>query len=205
MAWCRKLTGFGLALSAALLAVAPALLPASYSVVAHTTSESAAQGVPWAWVARSGLLLFGLSAFLMAIVCPMRWPPLARWCLGAFGFLLALSAVAATRSWVEGAPYDALEDSVHSVAATAMGFAFAGGVLFTAIGEAPRNRAKMAVHGAALVASAAIPLAMLAFPLSAGLLQRAMFVVAYSWFAAELRSAPKAEYLGSPLVRPSLL
>jgi hypothetical protein len=48
-----------LMLSAAAVAVAPLMLPGSYSWVRHAISESAAQGVVGAWVARLGLLLLG--------------------------------------------------------------------------------------------------------------------------------------------------
>ncbi|HET9901772.1 MAG TPA: hypothetical protein VFR46_12025 [Actinomycetes bacterium] len=56
----------GLALSAIALGAAPALMPDDYSWIGHTTSESAAQGVSGAWLARLGFLLFGLSAIWLA-------------------------------------------------------------------------------------------------------------------------------------------
>lgn len=182
-----KVSSFGLALSAALLAAAPLFLPDSYSVITHTTSESAAQGVPWAWVARSGLMLFGVSALLMATEPAVTRSALAKWSFGFFGLCLALSAVASTRPWIEGAPFDPLEDAVHSVAATAMGFAFAAGVLATAFDRSGRpGRGMAAIHSLTLVASVAIPLAMFSYPAIAGVLQRIMFVVAYAWFAVRL-------------------
>ena len=63
----------GLAASAAALAMAPALMPAGYSWVSQTTSESAAQGLSGAWLARLGFLLFGLSVLLLADVDRRGW------------------------------------------------------------------------------------------------------------------------------------
>ena len=63
----------GFAASVAVLAAAPALMPAGYSWVSQTTSESAAQGVQGAWLARLGFLLFGLSVILLATLCRDRW------------------------------------------------------------------------------------------------------------------------------------
>lgn len=183
----RKLACAGMVMSASLLALAPLFLADSYSVLAHTTSESAAQGVPWAWIARSGLALFGMSAILMAVGPTPRWRPLARWCFALFGLFLTLSAVASSRSWIEDAPFDQLEDAVHSFAATGMGFAFAAGVLATALDRTVSSRAKLLpVHIVALSASVAIPLAMTAVPEIAGLLQRGMFLIAYAWFFSQL-------------------
>jgi hypothetical protein len=40
-------------------------MPADYSWVSNTTSESAAQGVQGAWMARLGFVLFGMSVILL--------------------------------------------------------------------------------------------------------------------------------------------
>jgi hypothetical protein len=62
-----------LAASAAALAVAPILMPTSYSWVAHTTSESAAQGVPGAWLARLGFVTFGFAVLAVAGLARHLW------------------------------------------------------------------------------------------------------------------------------------
>lgn len=66
----------GLSASALILALAPVLMPTGYSWVSHTTSESAAQGVAGAWLARCGSLLFGFSvsgwpAVLASVLLPL--------------------------------------------------------------------------------------------------------------------------------------
>jgi hypothetical protein len=72
----------GVAASAVALATAPVLMPPGYSWVSQTTSESAAQGVQGAWLARIGFVLLGLPVILLATFRQQRWGPWAtawRW------------------------------------------------------------------------------------------------------------------------------
>src|SRR5690606_28025650 len=88
------------------------------------------------------------------------------------------------RSWQAGAPFDRTEDTLHSVAATVMGFAFALGV--TAARWWPGRPASFRVLDVvAIAASVVIPLAMSASTDVTGALQRAMFAIAYLWYARE--------------------
>lgn len=73
---------------------------------------------------------------------------------------------------------------MHSVAATVMGFAFALGV--AAACWWPRRRVNFRVLDVvAIAASVVIPLTMAAATEYTGALQRAMFAVAYLWYARE--------------------
>ncbi len=193
----------GLGLSAVALAIAPLLMPPSYSWVANTTSESAAQGTEGAWLARLGFLLFGLSVVGLAVTARAWWGPWAAGLHFAFGALLTATAAFATRPWT-GAPFDATEDALHSATATAMGFAFAFGVVAAAIrrgrlggagghgvrlgrlggggGHGVRHVAARVADVTAVAASFALPLAMSALPAVDGVLQRLMFVIAYVWY-----------------------
>jgi hypothetical protein len=175
--------GACLALSALALALAPTLMPEDYSWIAHTTSESAAQGISGAWLARGGFILFGIA--VLALSTQFRgWPPAARFAHAAFGICMLAAATLSSRPWIEAAPYDATEDLLHSIAATAMGFAFAIGVAATAVHIWRRRRAMRPLDAIAIIASVALPLAMVATD-AAGLLQRAMFLIAYAWYARE--------------------
>lgn len=176
----------GLVASATALLLAPTLMPGSYSWPSHTTSESAAQGVDGAWLARLGFVLFGLSALLLVTVRRRVWGPAGTVLHTGFGVCMLAAAAFSARSWVPGAPYDRTEDTLHSVAATAMGFAFALGVvavLITAGGAARRRR--WPLDATAVLASVLLPLGMLLLPEVAGALQRLMFVVAYAWYLTE--------------------
>jgi hypothetical protein len=211
----------GLATSAAALAAAPLVMAPTYSVLAHTTSESAAQGVPWAGIARTGFVVFGLTVVAIAVQAAARWGRPATALHGAFGTCLVLTAVFATRSWQPEVPFDARADLLHSVFATAMGFAFAFGVAAVALHQARMAAGTGSRPGlvardvVAVTASVVVPLSMLAAPDVAGALQRVMFAVAYGWYVAEIlrqrppgrspdlsRCAPLARSLHASPARP---
>lgn len=176
------------------LAVAPLVLDPSYSSVQHTTSEAAGQRVEGAWVTRSGFLLFGLAVIWLAHRSAGRWRQPATALHVAFGSCLVAVAAFSLRSWEGSRPYDRTEDLLHSIAATVMGFAFALGV--AAIGlRRDGTRRRRGLDVVAIAASVAIPVAMAASTDHAGALQRAMFGIAYVWYAREtvydLRTAPR--------------
>ena len=179
----------GLAVSALALALAPLLMPPSCSWVAQTTSESAGQGVAGAWLARGAFLLFGTVVVLIAALARGRW---GRWGAGlhtAFGVSMVAAGAFSARAWDERLPFSQLEDLLHSVAATAMGFAFALGVAFVALERWKQHRAWRLIDLAAVTASVALPLAMATATDLAGLFQRAMFLVAYLWYGLEAAEA----------------
>jgi hypothetical protein len=148
-----------LAVSAGALGSAPLLMPASYSWLAHTTSESAAQGVAGAWLARFGFLALGAGVLLLAASARQRWGPLAAGLHGTFGAFMVATAAFSARPWEPDAPFDAIEDLLHSVAATAMGFAFAFGVAAVAW-RLRRDGGRLRWRdGVAVAASVVLPLA----------------------------------------------
>lgn len=167
--------------SIACLMIAPLALPDGYSVVEHTTSEAAAQATEGAWLARSGFLLFGLGVFCLSIV-KRDWPMSVRYLHGLFGVAMIATAVYSHRPALDDIDYDRVEDMLHSVAATGMGFIFAAGVLVAGWRRIPRWRVLDVV---ALLSAIVIPIAMATTDGADGLWQRGMFLVAYVWFAIE--------------------
>lgn len=167
--------------SIACLVIAPLALPDGYSVVEHTISEAAAQATEGAWLARSGFLLFGLGAFCLSIV-KRDWPRSVRYLHGLFGVAMIATAVYSHRPILGDIDYDRVEDMLHSVAATGMGFAFAAGVLVAGWRRIPRWRVFDVV---ALLAAIVIPIAMATTDGADGLWHRGVFLIAYVWFAIE--------------------
>jgi hypothetical protein len=165
------------------LAAAPLVMPDSYSWIADTTSESAAQGLDWAWVARLGFVTLGTGVILLAAYRRSEWGEWGASFHFAFGILMLAAAVFSNRPIEAGVPADMLEDTIHSVAASLMGFAFAGGVVAVVLRRRPAR--PEALDFVAVIASAAIPLGMAMWPESAGLLQRVMFLIAYAWHARQ--------------------
>lgn len=178
--------GIGLLLiSLLMLLLAPGQMPASYFWLRHTTSESAAQGIAGAWLARLGFMIFGLTVIWLSGQLRGQWSWPARFSHLAFGVLMVGAAVFSSRPWLPDLPYDPVEDWLHSFAATAMGFAFALGVGLR-WWHRPWDSKKRLADMVAVAASVLIPLSMSLLPAWAGLLQRIMFAIAYAWYGLEL-------------------
>lgn len=77
-----------------------------------------------------------------------------------------------------------MEDLLHSVAATGMGFAFAIGVAVRSFTRR-RHLGLRALDVVALAAATFLSPLGLVLPQIAGLLQRVMFLAAYVWYGAE--------------------
>jgi hypothetical protein len=175
----------GLVVSMLSIGLAPYLVPDSYSWIEHTISESAAQGIEGAWLARLGFLLFGLSVLTLAQFAGQGW---GRWGIlfhGAFGVFMVATAAFSHRPWELGVPYDRTEDLLHSITATGMGFAFAFGVVAVLLRRRDGERFARAFDIVAIAASIVIPLGMTATDDFTGLIQRLMFVIAYVWYGVE--------------------
>lgn len=171
--------------SAMCLFLAPLAMPRGYSWLSHAISESAAQGLNDAWIARLGMFSFGLAVLWLALFRKQIWY------VGVYGMQLAFAVFmlgASTfshRPWIVGVPWDPREDFLHSVAATGMGFAFALGVALRFLQRGRGERIPKILDWIAILAAVVLtPLGGL-FPAWAGLLQRLMFVVAYLWFIHE--------------------
>jgi hypothetical protein len=174
-----------LVISAVLLAVAPLFMPADYSWMANTTSESAAQGLEHAWVARLGFLVFGLAVLWLAAALREVWARAALWFHAAFGVFMVATATFSHRHWVVGAHFDPIEDSLHSFTASAMGFAFSFGVLARLVQRGRQGESGRVLDAVALVAATVIPLLMTRLAGIDGVIQRLMFMVAYLWYGRE--------------------
>lgn len=88
----------GLVASVVALAAAPGLMPVGYSWLAPTTSESVAQGVLGAWLARLGYGWFGLTVLLLAVLRRAASGAAATGLHAAFGLLMLAAAGFSTQS-----------------------------------------------------------------------------------------------------------
>ncbi|HEX6299695.1 MAG TPA: DUF998 domain-containing protein [Acidimicrobiia bacterium] len=148
-----------LAASLAALATAPTLMPASYSVLTHTTSESGAQGVQGAWLARLGFLCLGLAVLALTNLAGPRWGVWGRVVFRTYSVAMIGAAVFSHVPW-QDIPYDVFEDSLHSVAASVVGTAFIAGVLVVTLRRRRDEWAARTFDAIALVVAAAIPIVM---------------------------------------------
>ena len=182
----RRMTSIGviamLAASAICVAIAPTLMPDSYSVIEHSISESAAQGVEGAWLARLGFLLLGFAVLTLAAIAGRRWGTWGRLVHRFYGISMIGAAAFAHMPW-EDVPYDQFEDFLHTVAAYGVGFAFTGGVLIVALrrGSGPVRIFDLF----SIVAAFVIPMVMFNVTGVAGIVQRALFLIGYLWYRME--------------------
>ena len=177
-----------LALSAALVLVAAIAMPNGYSWRVLSISESAAQGQPHAWIARLAFLCFGGAVLILAVAMRGRWAWITCWMHLAFAVFMLAAAAFSHRPWVPGVPYDAVEDLLHSVCATGMGFAFAIGVTARLLQRGSGERAGRVLDALAVAAAIALPILSGLSAGSGGLLQRVMFAIAYLWYGREALS-----------------
>jgi hypothetical protein len=173
-----------LAGSAAAVVIATAVMPQSYSWVRHSVSESAGQGVPDAWIARLGFLLLGFAVLLLAGIAASRWGHAATALFRAYGVAMIATAAFAHRPWLD-VPFDAFEDSLHSLTATAVGFTFTVGVVLVAIGRGGGATAARTFDAVAVVAAVVISVMVVNVAGLSGLAQRVMFGIGYVWFGLE--------------------
>lgn len=171
--------------SALLIFLAPLAMPPEYSWLFHSISESAAQGLGSAWIARMGMLLFGIAVLWLASFRKLEWPRITYWMHLGFSLFMLGAAAFSHKPWLEGTAVDNVEDLLHSIMATGMGFAFTIGVVVRLLQREesvvlPRIYDAIAI----VVATLMVPIGALV-PGIAGMLQRVMFLIAYFWFAFE--------------------
>lgn len=173
--------------------IGPLFSHPNYSSLAHTTSELAGQGMPNAWIMRSGFATFGAcTAFAAAM--RLRDSPVSAAPLIVFGASMLAASIWSNAPIDRTAAHSIREDEFHSIAASLMGVAFAAAC-----------SARLCMNGfsvrdslswLALAASIGLPLGMVAFPSVDGGLQRVMFAISFVWIVRELRPparTPKAK------------
>jgi hypothetical protein len=152
--------------------------------------------LPGAWLARLGFVLFGLAVIWLASSQGRRWGRWGRIAHLTFGVLMVATAVFSHCPIDPGVACDQTEDLLHSVSATVMGFAFALGVVSTALLRHGASVPRWAFDALAVAASIVIPLSMGVWADYAGALQRLMFLIAYAWYAAEAVGVGRARQPG---------
>lgn len=164
--------------------IAPLLMPSSYSIVEHSISESAAQGVEGAWLARLGFMMFGLAVLLLASLAGYRWGVWGGIAHRVWGVSMIGAAVFSHMPWLD-TPYDVFEDTLHSIASFAVGMSFIVGVLLVTFRRGPGNGLMRVFDWIAMGIALVVPPIMFNVDGVAGVVQRAMFAVAYLWYGLE--------------------
>jgi TRAP-type mannitol/chloroaromatic compound transport system permease large subunit len=114
-----------------------------------------------AWLARLGFLLFGLGVIWLSSGAGDEWGGWGVQLHTSFGVLMIAAAVFSARAWDSNVPFDPIEDVLHSIPATAMGFAFALGVVVVILRRVRVDEPFRWLDMCAIVASILIPIAMM--------------------------------------------
>lgn len=171
--------------SASFIYLAPLAMPDGYSWLSNAISESAAQGLRHAWIARFGFLFFGLSVLWLSLYRRNVWARGVYWMQLGFALFMLGTAAFSHKPWLAGAPFDTTEDLLHSITATGMGFAFTFGVISRLLQRRKGELLPKVCDVAAILAATLLTPIGGVMPSFSGLLQRTMFAVAYLWFFHE--------------------
>ncbi len=183
------LTGVLLVGAAGAFALGPLVVPA-YDIVTQSISETAAQGSPGAWVARTGFALLALAVLSLLPRVTWGWGSRAAYTLFALG--LVAVGVWSHEPYLPGVAFDPTEATLHSVAASAMGVAVVTGELLAA--RHTRHWSRLALAGCYL----GLPMAMAGHPALAGVYQRLLFatlighLLLVTWRAGRQPNGPSA-------------
>jgi hypothetical protein len=166
------------------LAVAPSLMPDSYNWIRHAISETAAQGLARAWVARLGIMLSAVAILLLAANRELGWGAQSRSIHRLYAILVVGLAAFSLKPWIPGT-FNEFEDVAHSVLAPVAGVAFTLGVLLVSARRAPTARRARVLDWVVILATVMLPLVMLSVPNVAGAAQRTVVAVGYLWYVVE--------------------
>jgi hypothetical membrane protein len=160
-----------------------------YSILSNTTSQLGAQNTPNAWIMNITFGLLGLACIWEAIrYLKHYW--FQKILLIIFGVGLIFTAIFQHAPITEGVPYNLLEDQIHSVSASIVGFSFTLFSFSVAFIEKTNRRRIIALFMGLL----ATGLSLLMFSVTdlAGVWQRLMFTASFAWiiffFACEKRT-----------------
>jgi len=149
----------------------------------HSISQLAGQEYAQAWIMRAGFVGFGI---LVQIVGIGRIRATGRiWfrelALMAYGLCILASGFFSAAPFIEGVAYSEQEAQLHTLFATAGGWALTAGMLLYMLTETLNSRRP--VHAAALVLTMGVSAAFFTLPTVSGALQYLLWVVGFSWLA----------------------
>lgn len=150
----------------------------TYSIVKNTTSHLGAQSTTNAWIINVAFVLVGISCVLEA------WLHLGKYwfhkiLLSIFGLGLVFTGIFHHAPIIEGVIFNSVEDRLHSIFATIVGFSFTIFAISSAfIEKAIKHRIINIVVG---FTATILSILMLYLPVYSGIWQRAIFIISFAW------------------------
>ena len=159
-----------------------------YSIIANTTSHLGAQGSPYAWVMNLVFISLGLTSFIILYKTNIRYHQVIG---SVFSISLILTGLFRHESLIEGYQSVIIYDYLHSIFATTTGISF----VLLAFGHGFMSTYKQRLFGFALATIATlISLLMMLLPDYIGLLQRLIFMSAFSWIFFYMKSPESKQF-----------
>lgn len=150
----------------------------SYSLMTNTTSHLGAQYAPHACIMNVSFMLIGVSCVIESIrYLKTYW--VHQILLIIFGLGLILTGIFQHAPIVEGISYDMFHDQMHSIFASIVGFSFVMLAFSSSFIETKRKDALVDTVVAILATLFSIIMAI--NPMIAGITQRIMFIMAFTW------------------------
>lgn len=160
----------------------------TYSIIKNTTSHLGAQEAVNAWIMNASFIIVGVSCLIEAWLY-LREFWFHKIVLSVFALGLIFTAIFRHVPIIKGVSFDPLEDALHSVFATIVGFSFTVFAVSAAfIEKETRHRAMDVTVG--LVATALSAL-MFYLPDYSGIWQRAIFIISFTWLIFTLERIKK--------------
>ncbi len=150
----------------------------SYSIIANTTSHLGAQQAPHAWVMNVVFVLLGVATIIRVSSLFNNYK-FTTTMLIVFGLGLIMTALFRHRPIIEGVEFDLLQDQLHSLFASVVGFSFVMSCV-TLLFENTTKQVKVMAIVLGVFASL-LSWMMFMFPSIMGILQRIMFLVSFYW------------------------
>lgn len=149
----------------------------------HSISQLAGQGYAQAWIMRAGFIGFGVLVQIAGIgrirAAGQHW--YRELPIMAYGLCILASGIFSAAPFIEGVSYSEQEAELHTLFATAGGWALTAGIFLHMLTDAQNSR--KAVHTVALVLTMGVAFAFFALPTVSGALQYLLWVVGFSWLA----------------------
>lgn len=171
-----------LVLALVIIWIAPLWMPAGYSPIRHSISESAAQHLRHAWAVRTALIVAAFGAIAVVTGMTHRWTRFEVACGLVFGIAFVFVAIFPHRPWLDGVPISERDDALHSAAANVVGLAIVA--LLASVVWRRRSRTPW-WDGLVLAVVVVVPLVMMMAPDYEGIMQRSMFSLAFVWLIVE--------------------
>ncbi len=166
-----------------LVLIAHVVVGEGYVWYRHSISQLAGQGYARAWIMRAAFIGFGVLVQLAGIgrIRAARRHGYRELPIMAYGLCILASGIFSAPPFVEGISYSAPEAQLHTLFASAGGWALTAGIFLYLLTDAPNER--KIVHAVALVLTMGMAGAFFALPAASGAFQYLLWLVGFAWLA----------------------